>query len=389
MGISKLTKLISDFCDIETTSLTQVSNGFDEAAVDASIFLYRFLHNSNNDSQFVLNIIKFIIKLKELMLEPIFVLDGRSGKEKITTQNKRRQQKLNVKDKISSLQMDIQEVTDVKIQNEIKLEIQKLMKKSITITKHHIELFKKTLTMLGITYIQCKGEADPLCAALVKQGIAKFCLSNDNDLLAHGCNITCQNFRFSNNHVTVYQLKDILNHLNINYDQFVDLCIMLGTDYNRAIFGITPDIALECVQRYNNIETILNNLDKINCTIVKKYRERYGKNIKNLKRPDTKASDSFDYRAARRIFKQDINIKENIQTTNLSELTYEWIHSNERLENLEQFLIETVELAPNEARHKMQLINIIWSSVYYKKNAYINRKCTNNYDSRFPISRSL
>jgi flap endonuclease-1 len=388
MGIPKLTKLISDFCDIETTSLTQVSNGFDEAAVDASIFLYRFLHNSNNDSQFILNIIKFITKLKELMLEPIFVLDGRSGKEKITTQNKRRQQKLNVKEKISSLQIDIQGVTDIKTQNEIKLEIQKLMKKSITITKRHIELFKKTLTMLGITYIQCKGEADPLCAALVKQGIAKFCLSNDNDLLAHGCNITCQNFRFSNNYVTVYELSDILNHLNIDYHQFVDMCIMLGTDYNRSIFGITPDIALECVKKYKNIETVLNNLDKINNTIVRKYRDIYGKNIKNLKRPDTnKTSDSFDYRTARRIFKQDINIKENIQTTNLSELTYEWIHSNERLENLEQFLIETVELEPNEARHKMQLINIIWSSVYYKKNAYINRKCMHDY--QFPISRSF
>lgn len=391
MGISGLTGLIGDLCDIDTKSLTQVSNGFDEVAIDTSIFLYRFLHNSESDAQYVMNIIKFIIKLKELMLEPIFVLDGRSGKEKASTQNKRRQQKQNIKDKISTLQIDMEEMTDDVIKNEMKVEMQKLIKKSITITRHHIELFKRTLTMLGIVYIHCKGEADPLCAALVKQGVAKFCLSNDNDLLAHGCSITCQNFRFSNNHVTVYQLKDILENLNINYEQFVDLCILLGTDYNRPLFGITPDIAYDCVAKYDNIETILNNLDKINSTIVKKYKdiELYkqktiknykAKNIKNLKRPDTKSPDGFNYKKSRELFKQEVNIKDNIQSTNLSDLTYEWIHSNERLCNLEQFLIEIVELKPCEAKYKMQLINVIWSSVYYKKNSYNNKKYINTCD---------
>lgn len=372
MGISKLGKFVDETCNIRTVSLPQIFASPCEVAIDSSIFLYRFIHNSRSDADYILNIIKFVIKLKELVLEPIFVIDGKSGKEKSNTQNKRRQQRQNIKDKIVLLQNKMHKTeTDEQ-------EIQKLEKKASTITRHHIELFKKTLTMLGITYFHCKGEADPMCAALVKQGIAKFCLTNDNDMLAHGCNVTCQNFRFANNQVSVYDLDSILNKLDITYDQFVDMCIMLGTDYNRPIFGITAGIAYDCVKQYENIENILNSIDEINNTIVKHHRELIKNTeikIKNLKRPDRKCKESFNYQHVRNMFKNDINIKEYIQSTNLYDFTHEWMHSNERLMKLEQFLQNMVNMNSQEARQKVQRINIIWSSVCYKRNTYMSQYC--------------
>jgi flap endonuclease-1 len=387
MGISKLGKFVDDTCDVKTVPLTQVSHEPTEVAVDTSIFLYRFLHNSNNDSDFVMNIIEFIIKLKRLMLEPIFVLDGKSGKEKTTTLNKRRQQRQNMKNQIVELQNKLENIdsdtaSDSDDSNEIsiydiKQKIQKLEKKSTSINRSHIKLFKKTLTMLGVAYIQCKGEADPVCAALVKQGITKFCLSNDNDMLAHGCCLTCKNFKFINNHVTVYHLDHILKRFNINYDQFVDMCIMLGTDYNKPIFGITPAIALECIQKYNKIEIVLENMDEINSTIIKFHRIKYGKNIKNLKRPDRKSNDSFNYEIVRNKFKENVNIKESIQSTNLGDLTYEWLNSNNRLINLRNFLMDIVGMSAYQAKCKVQTINLYWTSISYKRNIYYNRSCNN------------
>lgn len=386
MGIPKFGKFIDETCNVKQLPLQQVYNNSPcEVAVDSSIFLYRFLHNSNSNAEYILNIIKFVVKLKELILEPIFVIDGKSGIEKSTTQNKRRQQRNNIKDKIVTLEnklididLDSDSDTDIFDKNDIKIAIQKLRKKSVTITRAHVDLFKQTLTMLGIVYIHCKGEADPMCAALVKQGIAKFCLTNDNDILAHGCNITCQNFRFSNNHVSVYNLDNILNKLKINYDEFVDLCIILGNDYNKSIFGIIPPIALDCIRKYKNIENILNNIEEINATIVKNYRNKDYKNVKNLKRPDKKCNESFDYIRSRNIFKQTIDIKENIQSSNLNDLTYEWIHSNERMKKLEVFLQNMVNMSSNEARQKVQRINIIWSSVCYKRNTYVSQYCVSN-----------
>jgi flap endonuclease-1 len=388
MGISKLGKFVDDICDVKTVPLTQVSREPTEVAVDASIFLYRFLHNSRNDSDFVMNVIEFTIKMKRLMLEPIFVLDGKSCKEKITTLNKRRQQRQNMKDQIAELQNKLDTIdSDITSEssddsgetsiNNIKQKIEKLEKKSTSVNYSHIKLFKKTLTMLGVAYIQCKEEADPVCAALVKQGITKYCLSNDNDMLAHGCNITCKNFRFINNNVTVYRLEQILERLQVNYDQFVDMCIMLGTDYNKPIFGITPAIALECIQKYNNIESILENMDKINATIVKTHRNKYGKNIRNLKRPDRKSSDSFNYEFVRTKFKENINIKESIQSTNLADLTYEWMNSHNRLINLRDFLMDVVGMNEYQAKCKVQAINLYWTSISYKRNVYYNSSCSN------------
>lgn len=390
MGIPKLSKYIDEKCNSKPESLSQVSSSPCEIAIDSSIFLYRFIHNSDEISEYIYNIIKFIIKLKLLALEPIFVIDGKSGKEKSITQNKRRQQRLNIKEKIVKLQSKLDDKSDSDSDSESDLAImqtiQKLTKKSSAITKRHVDLFKETLTMLGVTYFHCKGEADPMCAALVKKGIAKFCLTNDNDILVHGCNMTCQNFRFTNNQVSVYNLNQILKDFGITYDQFVDMCIILGNDYNQPIFGMTPAIALDCVKKYNNIETILNNIDEINNTIVKAHRQQSKDvKIKNLKRPNRKCPESFDYVRSRKLFKNEYNIKDNIQSTNLYDFTHEWINSNERLINLEKFLRSMANMEETEARINVQRINIIWSSMCYKRNTHMSQYCVSS--ENVPLAR--
>lgn len=394
MGVLKLGKFLNDICSIKTRSLTQVFNEPCEVSVDSNIFLYRFIHNSNDDAGYISNIIQFVTNLKEMLLEPIFVIDGQSGKEKTITQNKRRQQRINIRDKMNVLQDKLDNINNIPLdesdsdnEDELKIKIQKMKKKLKKITKHHIDLFKKTLTMLGVTYFHCKGEADPMCAALVKQGIAKFCLTNDNDIIAHGCGLTCQNYRFSNNSVSVYKLDDILSKLDISHPQFIDLCIMLGTDYNDPIYGMTAEIGYQCIKEYGDIETVLNCLSVINNTIIKQHRIKYGKYIKNLKIPDNKKGKGFDYKQVRELFKDDFDIKSYIESTNLNELTSEWINSNDRLLKLETFLKNNLKMSSNEARQKVQLINIIWTSVSYKRNTYVNRYCV--YNQEINIIRNI
>lgn len=49
--------------------------------------------------------------------------------------------------------------------------------------------------------------------------------------------------------------------MGITYEQFIDLCILLGCDYCGTIRGIGPKKAFELIKQYDNIETILGNLD--------------------------------------------------------------------------------------------------------------------------------
>jgi flap endonuclease-1 len=54
----------------------------------------------------------------------------------------------------------------------------------------------------------------------------------------------------------------VLKGLDINYDQFVDLCILCGCDYCSTIKGIGPKTALKLIKQYKNLETIISVLKK-------------------------------------------------------------------------------------------------------------------------------
>lgn len=73
----------------------------------------------------------------------------------------------------------------------------------------------------------------------------------------------------------------VLEGLGFDYDQFVDLCILLGCDYCDTIRGIGPVRAVELVAKYKNIETIIKNID------TKKYP----------------VPENFNYQRARELFK--------------------------------------------------------------------------------------
>lgn len=65
-----------------------------------------------------------------------------------------------------------------------------------------------------------------------------------------------------------YSLAKVLQGLEINFEEFTDLCILLGCDYCDSIKGIGQKRALELIKQYRNIETILKNIDKKVFTVI-------------------------------------------------------------------------------------------------------------------------
>jgi len=60
-------------------------------------------------------------------------------------------------------------------------------------------------------------------------------------------------------------LEKVLQGLGITYDQFIDLCILLGCDYCGNIKGIGPKKSVELIKQYGSIEEILQNIDHKVC----------------------------------------------------------------------------------------------------------------------------
>lgn len=151
--------------------------------------------------------------------------------------------------------------------DELNDEIIKLIKKSISIEYDDIKNLKTFLDLLKIPYITAKGEADDLMSILYKKGIINACQSDDMDMLPKGCGNLIQ---ISKTGVSQYLLDDILNNIELTHLQFVDLCILLGSDYYTTylpkikpidlltIFKQHPSLE-EFVKFYSNTDSKITN----------------------------------------------------------------------------------------------------------------------------------
>jgi 5'-3' exonuclease len=109
------------------------------------------------------------------------------------------------------------------------LDILRLTKKSISVSHDDIKALQKFFDLLHIPWITALGEADNALAGFYKAGIIDACQSDDMDMLPKGCGNLIQ---IDNKGVSQFILTEILDGLGLTYTQFVDLCILLGSDYD-------------------------------------------------------------------------------------------------------------------------------------------------------------
>ena len=60
----------------------------------------------------------------------------------------------------------------------------------------------------------------------------------------------------------MYELEKVLDHLQLPFASFVDLCIMAGCDYNENIPGIAIIRSFRLIKEYQRIENVLLNTKK-------------------------------------------------------------------------------------------------------------------------------
>lgn len=183
-------------------------------------------------------------------------------------------------------------------------ESERMCKKMVGIQDIQYTDIKQLFNMFNIPYIHAGVEAEMICAALVKLGIADYCIGNDMDLFALGCPRIIRNINFRDDFVDVYYLDVILDNLDLSYTEFIDLCILLGSDYTGRLGGVKNYHILEYVQNYRSIESILENIDEINNGLIGQFTEDGTQRV-------VKIPESFNYNEARAIFRTEFT-KEQI-----------------------------------------------------------------------------
>lgn len=278
--------------------------------IDTMLYAHKFKYSYNN---IIIGFVNQIIKFLSNRILPIYIIDGIAPIEKSDLIKTRTDKKLRTEKKIIDLQNKLISETNPDKIKEINNKIKSLSRSNIKINKDDIEKLILLLQYFQIPYIRANGEADALIGILYENGSIDACLSEDMDILAFGCK---KMIKFHNKRVVEYDIDFILDNLDINFNQYINMCIYFGCDYLRPLTKADPDTI------YNNIynSTMMNFIKKnVTNDIYEKYIKDFDKAkkvFKSSKKKENKNKYNFQIKKTINSENLSIFIKENTKDIN-------------------------------------------------------------------------
>lgn len=189
------------------------------------------------------NLYTFLSIFKYYLITPIFIFDGKPPPEKWALLKKRRFMKKDAEIRFLEIQESLDSHT-IEINPELKKEMEELKKKMVRIKPEDFRKIKALIDAFGFVHYEAPGEADVLCAYLVKSGKAWACLSDDMDMFLYGCPRVLRNLSLMKHHIVLYDTDQILAELALSYSQLLEIAIISGTDYNDGSLSLCKTFEL-------------------------------------------------------------------------------------------------------------------------------------------------
>lgn len=239
--------------------------------VDASLFLYQFLttirqpdgtplmDSSGRVTSHLVGLFSRSAKLMQYGIRLAYVFDGEPPKLKIAEQERRHELKLEAKEKYKEA-----------VRREDVEGMKKYAARTARLSREMVDEAKELLHGLGLPVVQAASEAEAQASHIVKKGDAFALATQDADALMFGATKIVRNLSlvgrkkqanklsYRSIKPEIIDLAETLNHLGIDQDQLIALCMLVGTDYNRGgIKGIGQKGALKLVkQQGRNFEKL-------------------------------------------------------------------------------------------------------------------------------------
>jgi flap endonuclease GEN len=230
MGIKRLNQYLTENCDNQAIKKMHLSKfSGKKIVVDASIYLYRFM----GENKLIEYMYLMISIFKNYDIEPIFIFDGASPPEKKELLDERRKNKQIAEEKYNNIKTQIDSIDENEDKCDMMNEMEKLKKQFIYIKDTDYKAVKQLLDNSGVHWIDAPGEADELCAHLMHTEQVYACLSEDMDMFAYGCCRVMRHFSLLKHNVLFYELEQILCQLQMNMQEFRQVVVLSGTDYNK------------------------------------------------------------------------------------------------------------------------------------------------------------
>jgi flap endonuclease-1 len=264
MGVRDLNYLIKRYNRSSIKELTLYDLKNKTLAIDLQLYLYKALIQNKDPVE---EIHKQILHFERYKIKPIYVFDGKPPKEKIDELQKRaykRSRSLEVIQYLESVYLQKISNDELEIKNLVLNKIDELKKNSMTIDRKTKQAIKYLCNIMGVSYIDNMDmEADRAIGILYKDGTIDGCISEDNDMLVYGCEHLYRFYKTNSSHILEYNLVEIKKDLNVSDTEFVDLCILCGSDYYKNIkfksYLKNSVVAYYLIKKYKNIENLVES----------------------------------------------------------------------------------------------------------------------------------
>lgn len=228
MGIRYLNGWLKNECKEAISEIHFSELKYKKIAIDTSIYMYKFMGENN----LLENMYLLISLLRFYHIVPLFIFDGKPPDEKKELLAERKKTKLAAKENYYEMMDLLEECSDPNEKKKLLEKIEDEKKKFVHLTNYHINLVKELMDLYGVSYCQAHGEADTLCAKLVQKKKVWGCISEDTDLFVYGCSRVYRYLNLNKQSLVMYETKKILKTLNIRQEEFREICVLAGTDYN-------------------------------------------------------------------------------------------------------------------------------------------------------------
>ncbi|MDD1768768.1 MAG: flap endonuclease-1 [Methanomassiliicoccales archaeon] len=140
------------------------------------------------------------------------------------------------------------------------------------ITNDIVESSRILLTYMGIPVVQAPEEGEAQAAYMALKGGVWAASSQDFDSLLFGAPRLVRNLTVTGKRkmpgrsdyravsIEIVELSKVLSQLGLTREQLIDLCILMGTDYNAGVSGIGPKKALKLIREHGGIDSALESI---------------------------------------------------------------------------------------------------------------------------------
>jgi len=188
-----------------------------------------------------------LVRLRKADITPIVIFDGKPPSAKSEVVDQRRIARTAVNREMTVLRASLEEHPE-KPESEradIETRMAALQKKAPSVSSEERDEIKQLLYATGVVFVTATGEADDLLAYLAANGQISAVISTDMDMLARGVPVLVVPETPDAMVLTEISLSAVLQGLGLNYEQFVDACQLMGSDYSvRGWRGVDPRTAV-------------------------------------------------------------------------------------------------------------------------------------------------